>query len=166
MYTSVSEFLKDWEYEVDGTKKVFANLTDTSLEQRVTPDGRSLGTLAWHITVTIPEMMHRAGLQVAGPEDNATRPGSVAPISEAYAQAAASLSGLLKEQWTDETLQESANMYGQDWKKGVVLSSLIFHQCHHRAQMTVLMRQACLTVPGLYGPSREEWETYGMTPQE
>lgn len=28
--------------------------------------------------------------------------------------------------------------------------------------MTVLMRQAGLTVPGIYGPAKEEWATFGM----
>jgi hypothetical protein len=30
--------------------------------------------------------------------------------------------------------------------------------------MTVLMRQAGLKVPGVYGPAREEWAAYGMPP--
>jgi hypothetical protein len=30
--------------------------------------------------------------------------------------------------------------------------------------MTVLMRQAGLEIPGLYGPARQEWAAYGMTP--
>ena len=32
--------------------------------------------------------------------------------------------------------------------------------------MTVLMRQTGLPVPGVYGPSLEEWEAYGMPPQK
>ena len=44
------------------------------------------------------------------------------------------------------------------------LQVLVVHQAHHRGQMTVLMRQAGLTVPGVYGPAREEWTTYGMQP--
>ena len=30
--------------------------------------------------------------------------------------------------------------------------------------MTVLMRQAGLKVPGVYGPAREEWAEFGMQP--
>ena len=33
--------------------------------------------------------------------------------------------------------------------------TLINHQNHHRGQMTVLMRQAGLTVPGVYGPAKK-----------
>ena len=39
----------------------------------------------------------------------------------------------------------------------IFLMTLINHQNHHRGQMTVLMRQAGLTVPGVYGPAKEEW---------
>ena len=47
------------------------------------------------------------------------------------------------------------------WTKGQALSVLLVHQIHHRGQMTVLMRQAGLKVPGIYGPALEEWERYG-----
>jgi uncharacterized damage-inducible protein DinB len=38
----------------------------------------------------------------------------------------------------------------------MILQSLIRHQIHHRGQMTILMREAHVVVPGVYGPSREE----------
>jgi uncharacterized damage-inducible protein DinB len=64
--------------------------------------------------------------------------------------------------WKDETLQVVDDLYGQKWKRGATLLSLIKHEVHHRGQMTVLMRQAGLKVPGIYGPSKEEWPQYGM----
>jgi uncharacterized damage-inducible protein DinB len=39
---------------------------------------------------------------------------------------------------------------------------MIKHIVHHRGQMTVLMRQAGVQVPGIYGPAREEWSQMGM----
>jgi uncharacterized damage-inducible protein DinB len=48
----------------------------------------------------------------------------------------------------------------------MALQALISHEIHHRGQMTVLMRQAGLKVPGIYGPAREEWAAYGMPAQE
>ena len=30
--------------------------------------------------------------------------------------------------------------------------------------MTVLMREAGLDVPGIYGPARQEWAAFGMQP--
>jgi uncharacterized damage-inducible protein DinB len=56
-------------------------------------------------------------------------------------------------------------MYGEKWTRGFTLYVLIAHQSHHRGQMTVLMRQAGLKVPGVCGPSKEEWAAYGMAAQ-
>jgi hypothetical protein len=56
----------------------------------------------------------------------------------------------------------SCDMYGDTWTRGMVLEALIRHEAHHRGQMTVLMRQAGLVVPGCYGPAREEWAQWGM----
>jgi uncharacterized damage-inducible protein DinB len=162
MYISVEEFLKDWAYESEATLKVLSVLTDESLEQRITPEGRSLGRLAWHIVLTPSEMLWRAGLAVEGPTQSAAQPADASEFGFAYQRTAASVASKLQEDWTDATLHEDANMYGQVWKKGVVLGAMIFHQCHHRGQMTVLMRQAGLKVPGIYGPAREEWAAFGM----
>ena len=64
----------------------------------------------------------------------------------------------IREQWTDETLKEEKDMYGQMWPIGTTLELLVAHQTHHRGQMTVLMRQAGLTIPGIYGPAkRRKW---------
>ena len=55
-------------------------------------------------------------------------------------------------------------MYGESWKRGFTLDVLVRHQTHHRGQMTVLMRQAGLRVPGVCGPAREDWAAYGQSP--
>ncbi|HUP13723.1 MAG TPA: DinB family protein, partial [Niastella sp.] len=63
--------------------------------------------------------------------------------------------------WDDGMLEEENNLYGDPWKKGFSLWVLLIHQTHHRGQMTVLMRMTGLKVPGIYGPSKEEWEAWG-----
>jgi uncharacterized damage-inducible protein DinB len=71
----------------------------------------------------------------------------------------------VRERWTDAMLADELEMYGAKWKRTTVLASLVRHQIHHRGQLTVLMRQAGLAVPGVYGPAREEWAKMGMDPQ-
>lgn len=44
---------------------------------------------------------------------------------------------------------------GQNMPRGKVLSMLVQHNIHHRGQMTVLLRQAGLEVPGVMGPTKE-----------
>ncbi|MEW5994556.1 MAG: DinB family protein, partial [Candidatus Zixiibacteriota bacterium] len=55
-------------------------------------------------------------------------------------------------------------MYGEKWERRFTLLALIQHQIHHRGQMTVLMRQAGLKVPSIYGPVLEDWAQYGQPP--
>ena len=72
----------------------------------------------------------------------------------------------ISETWNEETLKQEDDMYGEKWARGRTLGVLVTHQIHHRAQLTVVMRLASLKVPGVYGPAKEEWEGYGMEPQE
>lgn len=164
MYYKIDDFLNDWEYEREATLKIFDALTDASLTQKVISRGRSLGFLAWHITISIGEMMNRTGLKIMGPAEESDAPSSVLEIRTAYNTSSASLVDEINNQWNDESLNIEDDMYGSMWKRGFTLGSLITHQVHHRGQMTVLMRQAGLKVPGIYGPSYEEWAAMGMEP--
>jgi uncharacterized damage-inducible protein DinB len=162
MYRTVQDFLDDWKYETEATLKIMHALTDASLGQKVTPEGRSLGFLAWHIVLTLGEMGSKAGLTVRCPAEEAPQPSQAKEIAETYEPAAKSVADEVRSKWADSSLLDEVEMYGEQWKRGAVLSSLVTHQAHHRAQMTVLMRQAGLKVPGIYGPSREEWAQFGM----
>ena len=166
MFHTISEFEHMWGPEIESTQKIFKHLTATSLSQAVNPQGRTLGRLAWHITTTIPEMMNRTGLTIAFPDPEAPVPPTAKEIFNAYNQAAISLLDQIKAHWNDESLKAVDEMYGEKWTRAYTLQVLIFHQIHHRGQMTVLMRQAGLQVPGIFGPSREEWAQWGMSPPE
>jgi uncharacterized damage-inducible protein DinB len=166
MYTSIKAFENDWAYESEATIKVFSYLTDNSLNQKVSENGRSIGRLAWHLVITIGEMCHKAGLKFDAPEEQAPVPAKADEIKNQYSKVSSAMLEALKDQWKDSDLNDEINMYGQTWKKKNVLNSLVHHQIHHRAQITVLMRQAGLRVPGIYGPAREEWQQMGMTPME
>jgi len=166
MFTKLSHFEKAWEFESEGTLKMLRALTDASLGQAVAPHERTLGRIAWHVTTSLPEMMARTGVTLAGPSEHAALPATAAAIVAGYEAAAGSLVPALKGAWTDATLQEVDDMYGDKWKRGLTLTVLITHQTHHRGQMTVLMRQAGLRVPGVYGPAHEDWAGMGMQPPE
>jgi uncharacterized damage-inducible protein DinB len=164
MISGIDEFIYHWSQEVEATQKVFKHLTDRSLSQAIAPEHRTLGGIAWHIVVTMGEMMSKTGLHLAAPGPNDPVPTSAKTIFKAYNDAALSLLEQVKSTWTNATLQVEDDMYGETWKRGATLTSLIFHQIHHRGQMTVLMRQAGLSVPGVYGPSRDEWSMLGVAP--
>ncbi|MFA6470401.1 MAG: DinB family protein [Candidatus Latescibacterota bacterium] len=166
MYRTIDDFIEDWKGENAATIKILEALTDASLSRKVTPEGRSLGYLAWHITLSIVEMGNRAGLNIKGPAEDSSEPAHAADIVKVYRDAANQLGESVRKLWTDSSLDEELDMYGQVWKKRLILTVLLRHEAHHRGQMTVLMRQAGLKIPGIYGPSKEEWSAYGMPPQK
>lgn len=161
MLRRIEDFQKSWAYEAEMTGKVLKTLTDASLDQKVTPDGRSLGFLGWHLTQTLGEMLGLVGLNIDAPDFDKECPTKSSEIVDAYEKAARSVTDEINANWTDETLLQNDEMYGDTWARGLTLFYLITHQTHHRGQMTVLMRQAGLLVPGVYGPAKEEWAAMG-----
>jgi uncharacterized damage-inducible protein DinB len=162
MFRRIEDFQKAWGHEVEATEKIYGALTDASLMQKVGAEGRSLGFLAWHIVITLGEMLEKVGLHIAAPAEDAACPESAAEIASAFEKASRSVGVEVGKNWTDETLLEVDDMYGEKWARGMTLYSLVLHQAHHRGQMTVLMRQAGLVVPGVYGPAKEEWAAIGL----
>jgi len=162
MYTKVSEFLQDWKKESETTLKILSNLTDDSLKQKVTPEGRDIAYIAWHIVITVGEMMNKGGLSVEAPAEDSDPPAAASEIKNKYDSAAKSLSSEVEAKWSDAMMSDELDLYGEKWKRAFLCEALVKHEIHHRAQLTVLMRQAGLKVPGSYGPSREEWSKYGM----
>lgn len=162
MFVSIQDFVQAWKHEAEGTQRILDALTDESLSQAVTPQDRTLGRMAWHMTTSIHEMLSRTGLQFDAPEHDAPVPATAKEIADGYRQASEGLLKAIEAQWTDATLKETDDMYGEKWPRGMTLNVLIAHEIHHRGQMTVLMRQAGLAVPGVFGPSREEWSQFGM----
>lgn len=166
MVRKVQDFIEDWKNESESTLNIFNSLTDESLLQKAYSEGRSIGTLAWHIVWTLYEMPEKAGLVDKIMIDKSAVPKTVKEIVESYNAASKNIADEVKKRWTDDSLDEEVDMYGEKWKKGFILDSLIRHEIHHRAQITVLMRQAGLKVPGVFGPSKEEWAAFGMEAEQ
>jgi uncharacterized damage-inducible protein DinB len=162
MYTSIAEFIQEWNQEAGSTQKVLDALTDNSLQQQVSSEDRTLGRIAWHIVTSTPGMLIEFGIKVEPVENSGTVPSSAMEMAETFRKVIADTIDAVKQQWSDDSLKEMVNVFGMTMPKAVTLSLLIKHIIHHRGQMTVLMRQAGLKVPGIYGPAREEWTHIGM----
>jgi uncharacterized damage-inducible protein DinB len=166
MFRTIGDFEKSWTHEHESTLKLMKVLTDASLAQPVAPGGRTLGRIAWHIVQTLGEMGGHAGLKVEGANEHTPQPATAAAFADAYAANADAVARAVRASWKDADLPGEITMYGEKWTRGQALQALVSHEAHHRGQMTVLMRQAGLAVPGVYGPSKEEWTAYGMPVQD
>lgn len=156
MYTDVQNFLADYGHESDTTARVLAAITDASMGQAKAEGHNNLGDIAWHLATSQSAMLNQCGFNIPGSESWTMPAGTtVAQIQEVYAAATAAV----KEQVAAKSpadLQQSFNMWGMmEWPLGVTLTALIHHEVHHRGQLSVLMRQAGLVVPSIYGPNKE-----------
>ncbi len=162
MFRKIEDFEASWEQNIKGTMNILGALTDESLAQSVTDGHRTIGRMAWHLVTTYPEMMKLTGLEVKAVDEHAPVPEKLADIITGYKAVTDELFQQVKERWTDADLDVEDDIYGMKWKRGMTLSGLIAHEVHHRGQITVLMRQAGLKVPGVFGPAKEEWAGAGM----
>lgn len=166
MYRKIEDFINTWKTEEEATVKIFSNITDEHLSKTVSDNTRSLGRLAWHITQTLTEMGSKVELVENDYLNGKPIPSNISEIIDLYKKYSNELTISLKTKWTDDELTQKMDLYGESWERGRILEMLVNHQIHHRAQMTIIMRLLGLQVPGIYGPSKEEWKNYGMEPQD
>jgi len=167
MYTTIQDFLQTWNTESASTAKQLDAITDKSLTTKVADGHRTIARVAWHITTTIPEMMFYTGMKL----NKLLKPDSPVPatakeISDAYKAISVALVEKIRQDWTDESLEIEDELYGEKWKRRYTLNVMINHEIHHRGQLSVLLRQAGIKVPAIYGPAKEDWHEYGMDEPE
>ncbi|MBN6205065.1 DinB family protein [Ralstonia pickettii] len=156
MYRKVDDFIKDWENARAGTIKALEAMTDEKLGQAIVEGHNTLGWLGWHITGAQQYFAGLLGLTITIPGDVRTVPRDASKITEAYKATSKELAEKVNEAFTDDSLSENVDQHGTPTPRGEILRTLIDHQTHHRGQITVLLRQAGLKVPGVMGPTRED----------
>lgn len=163
MNMSLEDFNAEWLKEARITEQVMDALTNDSLKTAITDQHRTLGQLAWHLVMSI-QYMNMLGLQFEGPSREQKIPDSAAEIQDSYRKIRHALLDAVKSQWNEEGLQAAREFEGEPWTNAAFLHFTLVHQAHHRGQMTVLMRQAGLRIPELYGPTYDSWIDKGMDP--
>ncbi|MEK0316668.1 DinB family protein [Cohnella sp. 56] len=165
MHEMINAWAKEWERESEMTSGLLDTIDDASLTQPTVAGRRTLGGIAWHLVSSL-QFMRTLGLTFEAVEDSPEIRQSSARIADAYRRTSERFLEALKTQWTDANLDDTVQIAGEQWKNGDSLRYSLMHQAHHRGQMTVLMRQAGLRPPGLYGPTYETWVEQGMAPLE
>lgn len=166
MFRNIKDFTEAFQYESTTTLKLFKNITNQTLVLKPNDNVRSMQRLVWHITITLGEMLGKAGLTIDCPDEHSQPLTDINAIYKAYETASKSVLEQVQKNWLDNDLMEEVEMYGEKWKKGIVLTVLIKHEVHHRGQLTTLMRLNNLLVPSVYGPSKEDWAAWNMNAPE
>lgn len=163
MYRTVEDLIAEWKHEAGLTQNLLDSLTDEALLQQVYPEGRTLGRIAWHFVTNIPDYLTEFGVSIAK-VSNASEVPTAKEIAEVFRAVSSQVINALQEQWTDNTLKQIQQAFGRKESNATIFMGLIKHIVHHRGQVTVLMRQAGLLIPAVYGPPKEGWAKIGMTP--
>lgn len=167
MFRTIDDFITLWKEEAAMTLQVFNAISEEKKSEKINENVRTAERLAWHIVQTLTEMLSKAGLFESDELEHTPVPATFKEIAKHYDIHAERVADAVRSLWTDEQLtNDTINMYGSDWTKSKILTVLLLHQTHHRAQLTVIMRLLGMKVPGTYGPSKEEWSQYGMPAME
>lgn len=164
MYRHISDFLTIWRDEAAKTLEIFGAIPDALAGTAVAEGHRDLRRMAWHLCETLVELPAHMELKVEGFPGEPMQtppPATMKAIGDVYAAVSESLMARIGTR-NDMALAMTYPFYGQTWTGALALHILVSHQTHHRGQMTVLMRQAGLKVPGVYGPVKEDWAGMGM----
>lgn len=156
MLIDAQSFLTVYGWESQTTANVLAALTDASLKQdKAKGHNMTTGDIAWHIATAPVYMLNQVGCAIdpalaAKPEQL-----TMDQIKDTHTK----INAQVKEQIGAKTPEDLAKMYHvfgmMDWSAGQMLGIMMHHEIHHRGQLSVLMRQAGLVVPSIYGPTLE-----------
>lgn len=163
MFAKIEDFAAEWTKEAELTENVLRALTDDSLKVKVSVGRRTLGQIGWHLVRSL-HFITGLGLEFDAPAGGEEAPATAATIASEYRKISLNMLQAVRTQWNDGTLAETVMMFGEAWPNGASLRFTLMHQAHHRGQMTVLMRQAGLRVPDVYGPTYDSWVDQGLSP--
>jgi uncharacterized damage-inducible protein DinB len=162
--------LPEFDQEMANTRKTLERIPDSTMGWKPHPKSFPMGTLALHVAQLpgwIPVTIGKDELEIGDgpgyppPEDNRQK-ALLELFDKNVAEARAALAGA-----SDETLIKPWTLIVRGQKafsmpKIAVLRSFVMnHIIHHRAQLGVYLRLNDVAVPGLYGPSADDKNTFG-----
>jgi uncharacterized damage-inducible protein DinB len=155
MIYTADKFVEHYGWESSVTANVLKALTDDSLAMAKAAGHNTIGDIAWHIALAPAYMVSQTGFDMPEYGWNTPEDLTVAKITGEYEK----LAGMLLEQAatkTPEELEKVWRVWDMDWTTLSMMFAVVSHEIHHRGQLSVLMRQAGLTVPSIYGPNHEQ----------
>jgi uncharacterized damage-inducible protein DinB len=149
MFKTMQDFQKEWTRQAEQTALLLEACTDEALRQSVAQGHRTLGEIAWHL---VESLHYMASLGLTFPAPVKAEPMTAKKITEEYRSISREVLQAVTSQWSEASLQETLELWGEAWTRGEILLFTIMHQAHHRGQMTVLMRQAGYAdIPRMFG---------------
>jgi len=153
-------FLEVWDLEAKNTVALLKALPPGQYDFRPDAGGRSLGELAWHlaevdayVSFGIERGSFAPGMKPAGIE----RPKAIEALAPGYERVHAEAVGRVR-RLAPADLDRTLKYFSGDERpiRDLLWSAVLFHNIHHRGQLSILCRLAGGAAPGMFGPNREE----------
>ena len=160
MSDELRTFLTVWEDEAKKTAAMLRALPAGQYDFRPDPAGRSLGELGWHVaevdaysTFGIERSSFELGVRPPGIE----RPRTIEELAPGYERVHADAVARVRKLTAADLDRKLRHFTGREMSiRDLLWSGALFHQIHHRGQLSVLCRLAGGVAPGAFGPNREE----------
>ncbi len=150
----VAQFLETFRHEHKVTMKVLRALPADKLDFKPHERNMSAGELAWHVAYSqygLARIVATASFEeYQAPPLPATLEEIVEGCESYYQKACETASQLTAEQLAAKIPPVNAPAGPFLW------SAVLFHQIHHRGQLSVYVRMMGGKVPSIYGPSGDE----------
>jgi uncharacterized damage-inducible protein DinB len=155
------QFLQSWDWESQRTAEQLRALPKDKYDFRPDPQGRSIGEMAWHLAEIEAYMTTGVG---AGKFDFSAklpgleRPRKIEELAPGYERVHRESVDRVKKLKPEDWNREIQFMPGQPTMQTrmILWGAVLHHLIHHRAQLMLMSRLAGGTVPGIYGPNRED----------
>lgn len=151
-----------WKGEKEGTLRMIQAIPPDKMHEKPVERFRSAAALAGHLIDMHDQLVptFEKGELFFGPP--AELPDTVEALAERYRKSCDAAIALA-ENLTEEQLFKKypMEMDGEVmWEPNglELISGYICHEIHHRGQLSLLIRMLGGTVPGVYGPSGDEWD--------
>ena len=152
--------LSAWEHQASNVTRALRALPEGQYDFRFHPDSRSLGELAWHLGELEAYMTHsidRAGTPISERPPGIERPREIAALAPGYERLHADSVARIRKLKVEDLDRTLPFFDGRPMEiRRMLWDALLHHSIHHLGQLTVMIRLAGGTPPGLYGPNREE----------
>jgi len=158
--TELQTFLSVWDAEAQKTAALLRALPAGQYDFRPDAGARSLGELAWHLAEAdayvswgIEQGKFAPGVKAPGLE----RPRSIDALAPGYERVHTEAVTRVRRLGADDLDRRLTYFDGKERPvRDLLWSAMLFHNIHHRGQLSVLCRLAGGTAPGMFGPNREE----------
>jgi len=155
----LDNFLGIWQAEAEKTIRVLKAIPKDKYDFRPDPGGRSIGEMAWHLaegdaynSMTVAEGGFSPDMRPPGME----RPRQVDQLAPGYERIHREAVARIRK-LKPEDLEKKIPYFSNEKMSGTeILWGAVFHNIHHRGQLSLMCRLAGGVSPGVYGPNREE----------